>query len=892
MQWNEPTDNITWEASEEGLVCVNAPEDSPIKKNDILLTVRKYVIKNKVDLQRTIAQKRYCLYEIERGGILKIVGVDISTRYTPLSYYILVFSGVLMILLCLRIININLKGKKKFSPPANFYYLALTFSGFLIFSPTGAYNNSDFVYLVLDTVSFLFFPALLLHYSLYYPVKSLILRKINPKFLKSCIYVVPSAILGLNLFFLISSMSRLDADNLLRSINHFRDISLRYFSLYLYISLIFFLISNLTLIFKRKEKRYILPLIGISISIASLLLFNFVLNVPAIYLNLSLLLLGSMPFTLTFYLGHRKFTDIEDVIKKTIAVTFIFPFIFGIYFFLGSTIEQNKLLGIFWPIIAIITAGLLYKPIENTAHLYFEKLFFRGTFNFKRKLKELIESLPTERDLHSLSTSFINTINRGFQLERSTFILHQRKNVFYALPRKDEIPLSRSFRHDLFRSTHLAFYSAAEFKRRYPKDYEVLKGLHYSQFLPLKTRDRLIGLVAIGIKEDGTYLSVEDWELLLSLSSSLSLSVENASLYSELKNQFEEIRLLKEFNENIIKNINLGIVVLTGLNIIKTWNNIMELKFKIPAHEAISKKAHAIFGIDVWKRIYRQKDEISTLSNVTIEIQEEEFIFDIYISPLTDSMGRRIGTILAFEDMTEKIFIQDQLVTSEKMASLGLLSAGIAHEVNTPLTGISSYCQIILDNPKDPENTELISRIQEQVQRANKIIRSLLDFSRQKGEQPMEVDLNLVINASIALVEHKLKQRNIRLNRDYQFKYQLYGFFSRLQQMFINLLLNAIDAITNNNDGLISISGQETNTEVSVRITDNGKGIESKYLDKIFDPFFTTKEEGKGTGLGLSIVYTIVEEHYGEIKAASKLDRGTVFTITFPISNPLRSIKP
>ncbi len=891
MQWTEPTDNVAWEISEEGLVCVGAPEDSPIKKNDILLTVKKYVIKNKIDLQRAIAQKKYCLYEIERGGILKIVGVEISTRYTPLSYYILVFSGILMILLSLRIINISLKEKKGFSPPPNFYLLALTFSGFLIFSPTGAYNTTDFSYLFLDTACFLFFPALLLHYSLYYPIRSLILRKLNPKFLKSIIYVVPSAILALNIFFLFGNLTRLDADNLLRSINHFRQISLQYFALYLYISLIFFLISNLTLIFYKKEKRFILPLAGITVSMASLLIFNFILSVPGLYLNLSLLLLVFMPLTLTYYLGHRRFTDIEDVIKKTIAVTFIFPFIFGIYFFLGSTIEQNKLLGFFWSITAILTAGLLYKPIEKTAHLYFEKIFFRGAFNFKRKLKELIESLPTERDLYSLSTSFISTITRGFQLESSTFILHQRKNVFYSLPRKDKILLSRSFRHDLFRNTHLVFYSTAEFKRRYPKDYEVMKEMNYSQFLPLKTPDRLIGLVAFGFKEDGTYLSVEDWELLLNLSSSLSLSVENASLYSELKNQFEEIRLLKEFNENIIENINLGIVVLTGLNIIKTWNTIMELKFKISTEAAINKKAHIIFGIDVWKKIYRQKEEISALTNVAIEIQGEESIFDIYISPLKDNMGRRMGTILVFEDMTEKIFIQDQLATSEKMASLGLLSAGIAHEVNTPLTGISSYCQFILDNPKDPENIELISRIQEQVLRANKIIRSLLDFSRQKGERPMEVDLNLVINESIALVEHKLKERNIQLKRDYHFKYRLYGFSSRLQQMFINLLLNAIDAITHN-DGVISISGLETDSEVSVRIKDNGKGIDTQHLDKIFDPFFTTKEEGKGTGLGLSIVYAIVEEHYGEIKAASKLGRGSTFTITFPMANPLRSIKP
>jgi signal transduction histidine kinase len=128
------------------------------------------------------------------------------------------------------------------------------------------------------------------------------------------------------------------------------------------------------------------------------------------------------------------------------------------------------------------------------------------------------------------------------------------------------------------------------------------------------------------------------------------------------------------------------------------------------------------------------------------------------------------------------------------------------------------------------------------------------------------------------------------LKKDYEFKHKIYGFSTRFQQMFINLLINASDAV-DHSKGVISITGTETNTELWIRIKDNGAGIDPVHLDKIFDPFFTTKGEGKGTGLGLSIVYTIVEEHYGEIKANSKLGKGTTFTITFPLVCPLRSIK-
>lgn len=890
MQWQSPTDEVQWAQARDGLICSQAPEGSPLRKGDILVAVNKFIIKNQIDLLRAIGSIKFCRYEIERNGIITTVSVDIHTKYTPLTYYILVFSGVMMILLSLRILNITIERKKGFSPPPHFYLMTLSFSGFLIFSPTGNYHLADFLYLILDRICLLFFPAFLLHYSLYFPIKSRLLRLVSPTWIKTAIYTPPASLLALNAFFILYNLNSPLPDVLLHSINYFHILALRCFAFYLYTALIFFIISNLTLVIQKDQKRFIWPLAGITVSIISLLIFNFLLKPTTTLLNMSLMLLVFMPISLTYLLGHRKFTDIETVIRKSVAMAVVFPFILGIYFFLGSSIEQNKLLGIFWSITAILTAGLLYKPIEDTVHQNFEQFFFRSVYNFKRKLKKLTESLPTERDLYSLSTSFLDTINSGFQLEKSVLIIQFRKNIFYTLPDRNRIQLSPFFRSDLFKSNNLVLYSATDFQKRYPKDFKLMKTNGFFQFLPLKTPDRLIGLVALGLKKDGTYLSVEDWELLYNISSALGLSVENASLYSELKSQLDEINLLKEFNENIIENINLGIVVLTSLNIIKTWNTVMEEKFQIPASQAINAKAHLIFGNDLWKRIFQRKKQLVTITNVSLEIEETEIIFDIFISPLKDNMGKRIGTILVFEDVTEKIRIQNQLITSEKMASLGLLSAGIAHEVNTPLTGISSYCQFVLDNPGDPENMELIQKIQEQVQRANKIIRSLLDFSRQKGEQPIELDLNKIIHESVALVEHKLKRKNIQLKMEFQFNLKVYGFSSRLQQMFINLLINAADAIVGE-DGVISILGSEMPDELCVRVKDNGKGIDPIHLDKIFDPFFTTKEEGKGTGLGLSIVYTIVQEHYGDIKANSKLGRGSTFTLTLPVVSPLRRMR-
>lgn len=892
LRWSMPTDNISWVETEQGLQCAMAPDDSAVKPGDILLTVNKYVIKKKSDLSRVLGSRKYHRYEIERNSLIKNVGIDVVNRYTPVSYYIMVFSGLLFILLTLNILNADLKKPKELSPPTIFFLMSLTFSGFLIISPTGNYDLADFAFLFIDRLSFILFPAFLLNYSIYYPIRSGILRKINPRFLNILIYVAPVSIFSLYLYFMAVNMFNPIPEILTLTINYFRNVFTRFFGLYIVISMVFLLISNLTLIFKRRRKRFLLPFagaIGGSLPLMfTTLIYPEIRERSPIIFGICLFLMVLLPVSLTYYLRQRKFSDIENIIKKTLSTASIFLFIFGIYFFLGINIEKNKLLGIFWSVAAILTAGYLFKPIESTVQDYFERFFFRGTYDFKKKLRELIQSLRAERDLSALSNNFIEAISHGFNLQNASLVIHLRKNIFLSYPQKTKMVLTRNFRNELFRSNNLFFTDPADFEKKFPKDFQLMKNDNYYQFLPLKTQDKLTGVIAFGLKKDNTYLSIEDWELMYSISSSLTLSVENAFLYSQLENQLNEINLLKEFNENIIENLNLGIVVLSKLNTIRTWNYFMELKFEILREKALNRKAYTIFGSELWKKIHNRSGAF--INNEKIRIDDREYIFDIYTSPLKDNLNKVIGTIIVFEDVTEKVFIQNQLITSEKMASLGMLSAGIAHEINTPLTGISSYCQFLLDNPNDEDNQDLVQKMQEQVSRANKIIRTLLDFSRQKGEQPLKIDLGKVLDESVSLVEHQLKKKNIQIKKDCALKNKFLGYSTRLQQLFINLLINSIDAITHD-QGVIDINGLETDETAIIEISDNGSGIDPKNISNIFEPFFTTKEPGQGTGLGLSISYNIVKEHYGDIKVTSEKDRGTTFHITFPLKSPLRRIK-
>jgi signal transduction histidine kinase len=242
------------------------------------------------------------------------------------------------------------------------------------------------------------------------------------------------------------------------------------------------------------------------------------------------------------------------------------------------------------------------------------------------------------------------------------------------------------------------------------------------------------------------------------------------------------------------------------------------------------------------------------------------------------------GTIVMLDDITERTQLEEQLRISEKMASLGLLAAGVAHEVNTPLTGISSYTQMLLEqaDPKDP-TTKILEKIEKQTFRAARIVNGLLTLSRPNTAEASErvpVDLNTVIGDVLSLLEHQLDKGSIKIRRELsETPVAIVGYEFKLQQVFLNLILNARDAMPRG--GWLTLTTRLEDGEAVVEVADTGQGIPAEHLARIYDPFFTTKSTGQGTGLGLSISYGIVREHDGTIQCESAPGQGTRFTLRF-----------
>ncbi|HHJ52163.1 MAG TPA: HAMP domain-containing sensor histidine kinase [Caldithrix abyssi] len=290
-----------------------------------------------------------------------------------------------------------------------------------------------------------------------------------------------------------------------------------------------------------------------------------------------------------------------------------------------------------------------------------------------------------------------------------------------------------------------------------------------------------------------------------------------------------------------------------------------------PIHDLI-KAAHKISEGELQQPVnVKARDEIKILAD-EFEIMRQKLL-ESYTS-LESKIEQRT------RELKEAQF---QISHQEKMASLGLMAAGVAHEIGNPLTSISSMAQIIKRKVDNPQIGEYISTILKNIERISKIVRELVDFSRPSSYEAAMVDINEIIRNAVNMVKYDRRAKQIELEMELADDLPaIYLVEDQMLQVFINILINAVDAI-GDKKGRIRIQSRHRDGRVYIHFEDNGAGIAEEHLNKIFEPFFTTKQVGKGTGLGLSVSYGIIRNFNGEIKVQSKVNKGSKFTIEIPV---------
>jgi len=907
LTWSEPSDGVTWGEGPNGLTALKVEVNSPaylasIKKGDILYAINNIPIKTKIDLVKTLWIARdvdqKVSYQIGREGELITPSFYLQKKGVNLIYFYLALVGLTTLVIGL-IVYFN--SRRRLSLPyLYFYLLSAAFYGFYTFSPTGNFDLLDSVFYWIDRVAFLAFPPLLLHFFMIFPQRKRFLKR-RPAIL-SFIYLPSAALLALRVLFHTVLAPAWNDAGALRFQARLERQDLFHFALFTLITLATVIHSSRhpASIFLKKQLKFIVS--GLTLGIVPFTVFYaapfMAGRAPSTPAELTVLLQALIPLTFAYSISRYKLMDFEILLKKAVTLIISFFVISLVYYVVSSQtriFSENRLNAIILGILAITLGAALFGPLKKLIQMLLDRAIYRRSYEYRKTLLLISREISRERNLQNLSTALLDSIANALSLRTiALYLADEAAPLEFQLLRSrgaaDAAPGSLVFDEALFEQMRRNDYLSYSDRRGAQKRIERFIPFGFYHVLPLKVEEKIIGCLAMGRKQDGTYLTSEDWELLTTVSPSVALALENAYLYSRESVRALEMQRLKDYSENIIESLTVGVAVIDQTGAVIGWNRVLEGQFGLKKAGVLGGKLVDILGARNFAAIFPSdtQQDFRLLSEIGLDLPDGAMrIFDIARTPLLDNAMNPYGSVIDVAATTEKISLQQQLLTSEKLASIGLLSAGVAHEINTPLTGISSYVQILQKKLTDTHYAQILGKIEAQTDRVGRIIKNLLNFARNPSDSSFHrVDLKVSLEEIISLIDYKLKNMNIELELDLASLPPVQAQGERLQQVFINLILNALDAMPEG--GKLRIELLRAGREAAVSVADTGAGIKPEHLPRVFDPFFTTKGVGKGTGLGLSISYAIIKEHEGRIQVRSDSGKGSTFTVFVPFDQPRR----
>ena len=629
-----------------------------------------------------------------------------------------------------------------------------------------------------------------------------------------------------------------------------------------------------------------------------------------------------LPLTFAWAIVRYRLMDTDLIFKRGVTYTLATAALVAGYFGavgIAAELVHTRLPNLrIWGLLAgIIITAVLFEPVKNAIQARVDRLFDQKRFDYRETLIEFSRGLSSQTDLPTLSRSVVDRLAQTLLVARVALFVAEDDgsgrtfalSAFHGIPESDLARLPAHFSRNSFLNfgllsqDHLFFENPAVLPHLAATEQEMAALLDLNYYLPCRISSRVgdggrtIAVIGLGRTQSDDFLSSEDIELLSSLAGYIGIAMQNAQLFSHLERQVGEFERLKEFNENIVESIKVGIFTTDLTGRIESWNAEMEVMYSLPRADAIGKGMDEIFSSAFTQELHAAQAVAGThhLSKLKVERpgksgSPEARTANVSVAPLMTREFVSVGSIVMMEDITERVHLEGQLTQAEKLSSIGLLAAGVAHEVNTPLAVISSYAQMLQKQTRDDARLQpVLEKITQQTFRASEIVNNLLNFSRTSSTVFASLDLNSVLRETLSLLDHQMRTSRITVSLDLQTPLPLiFGSQGKLQQVFLNLMLNAKDAMAEDaQGGSLNLATSCDGHEVTVLIGDTGAGIPPEYLHRIYDPFFTTKNaprkgQHKGTGLGLSVSYGIVQEHKGHINVDSRMGVGTTFRLTFP----------
>ncbi|HUX45050.1 MAG TPA: ATP-binding protein [Terracidiphilus sp.] len=919
-RFQQPYDGVWWSeaSSAAGLVADKVLPNTPgeragIRAHDLLTAVNDDPVVHMSDLQRELYHTGVygkADYTITRDGIQLDTPVVVYPEPPPRG----VQQALRLIGLIYLAIGIYVLFRRWTAPRAtHFYVFCLVSFAYYALKYTGKLDALDWTVFWLNIAAESLQPALFLHFALSFPEERL--RNLRRRLLVPLVYAPGVVLLGL----WVMAINRWEATELLK--HRLDQAGTAYDATFYVVAALLFLLSYrkadsplLRQQLKWLTRGALLAVLPFTLFYAVPFLFD--IPIPGLLTEIAGLSLVFIPLTFAWAIVRYRLMDTDLIFKRGVAYTLATGLLLGAYFGIIAIIAEMVHAGTPQAlregalVIAILVTAAIFDPLKRRVQNWVDRVFDRHRYDYRQALVDFGRGLSSETNLQALLNSIVERLPRTLLVARVAVFMAGEPDELRlvashgltaeALAAQDKLALGflhfdRSADH-----SHIFFENTQQILHLPEAEQQAAELLDLNYYLPCRVAEsgnaeraatsRTIAVIGLGRTLGGDFLSSEDVELLESLASYIGIALQNASLYTRLESKISEFEQLKEFNENIVESINVGILALDLEDRIESWNAQMEAMYALSRAEVIGQPVASVFPPEFIETLDGVRDEpgVHHLYKFPITTRAgEQRTANIAIAPLLSRHFVAVGRIILVDDITERVSLETQLAQADKLSSIGLLAAGVAHEINTPLAVISSYAQMLTKQMRgDARFGPVLEKITQQSFRASEIASGLLNFSRTSTTEFRETDLNQVIRDTLSLLEHQLKTAQILVDMDLAEQLPaIHGNPGKLQQVFLNLLLNAKEAMPGG--GRLRVATL-ANGHVEAVIADSGAGISPEHLKRIYDPFFTTKTtpkpgERRGTGLGLAVSYGIIQEHAGKIEVESAVGAGTTFHLEFPL---------
>lgn len=848
-----------------------------LKAGDLLLLVDGAEARGLVDPVRSLEQGERELTVLRDGQPLRLKG-RIGPSPWDTRYILLLVVGIAFLVAAGVVLR---TAPEEADPVSSFLFAGFAFSAaaVVVITPAPPYDGLFRAATVFEDVARAFLPAFLLAFVFRFPRRAMRVP--------SLLFFLPA--LGLALVSAATYLGPLppdlDAAPLVARLDRLQQAGLLLGAAVAVVRLAWLAARRLDLL-AEKQVRFLLA--GTAGGLLPVALLDFLPRLVAgpipVVSTFSVVPLVLVPVAFVAALTRYRLWDVEILTRETVALLGAAFFGAGL-FSLAQVVDLNDVLpGIPYGRGLVETgAGLLialtFFPVRRGLSTALARVQYGERFGDREGLLALVRDLSRPRRLAEIGPLVSERVMGGLGVPRATLLLALPDGRLDAEALDGGEPLlpaelppeaeKRTTRLSRLAFTENPTVAVARMRRA-----------GFRTISPLALAGRLLGVFAVADRGGRDPLSAEDVDLLETVLAAAALAVDHARLYGELEEQAERYRRLKEFHEDVVTGSPAAIAATDDEGRISSAN---------PAFEKLFGGGGSLAGRPAEEVLPAAVRAARAPARVEVSLGGEPRVLDVAVSPFPGALEGSPARVWVLSDATEVVRLEKSLADRDRLSALSNLSAGVAHEVNTPLTGVASFARLLLDEtPEGDPRRPIVEKIERQAFRAARLVGSLLDLARGRPRDLTPLEPGEIVREACSALEDDVRGRSVRLDVDLPPSLpRVLGHGDALVQVVVNLLKNAVDAVALPKEGRpgpgrVAISAAGAGGEVHLVVDDDGPGLTPEQQAKVFAPFHTTKAGQGGVGLGLAIAGDIIRAHGGSLSVESSPGVGARFKVSLP----------